>query len=273
MGQEERIIRFDTVLKIEAYRFKGVMQKFPNHFHEHYVVGFIEKGQRQLSYNNQAYRVGPGDILLFNPMDSHQCEEIDNQALDYRCLNIKPEIMAKIALEITGIPHHPHFTTPVAYRSEQVLLLQELHQMIMAETAAFEKEEGFYFLMEQLLKAYTTPASSLEKEVTHVCIEKICGYLEKNYHQPVTLDRLSDLTGMNKYSLLRTFTRIKGITPYCYLENIRINRAKKLLEQGVEPITAALETGFSDQSHFTKFFKSFIGLTPGQYRDIFTGAP
>ncbi|MGO0916449.1 hypothetical protein ACTPEM_25625, partial [Clostridioides difficile] len=42
----------------------------------------------------------------------------------------------------------------------------------------------------------------------------------------------------NKYSLLRNFTKLKGITPYRYLENIRVNKAKKLLEKGVEPIDA-----------------------------------
>ncbi|MEC3794407.1 helix-turn-helix transcriptional regulator, partial [Clostridioides difficile] len=77
------------------------------------------------------------------------------------------------------------------------------------------------------------------------------------------------IAGMNKYSLLRNFTKLKGITPYRYLENIRVNKAKKLLEKGVEPIDAAIQTGFVDQSHFTNFFKNFIGLTPKQYQNIF----
>ena len=55
MRQEERTVCFDRELKIEAYRFKGIMQKFPNHFHEHYVIGFIEKGQRYLSCKNKEY--------------------------------------------------------------------------------------------------------------------------------------------------------------------------------------------------------------------------
>ncbi|KNZ41235.1 AraC family ligand binding domain-containing protein [Acetobacterium bakii] len=269
MKQEERVICFDTQLEIEAYEFKGVMQKFPNHFHEHYVIGFIESGQRRLIYNNTEYIVGSGDILLFNPLESHTCEQIDDQALDYRCLNIKPEIMENIAAEITGRVYVPRFTTQVAYRSEQVDLLRELHQMIMAEREDFEKEERFYFLIVQLIKAYTEPAPGSEDETSNANILRVCDYLEKNYNQPVTLDDLAHLAKMNKYSLLRSFTQVKGITPYRYLENTRINKAKILLEQGVEPIEAAMETGFSDQSHFTRYFKSFIGLNPGQYRDIF----
>ena len=60
-----------------------------------------------------------------------------------------------------------------------------------------------------------------------------------------------------------------GICLYYLLENIRIGKAKKLLEQGVPPVEAALQTGFSDQSHFTNYFNRFIGLAPGIYRDIF----
>jgi transcriptional regulator GlxA family with amidase domain len=59
------------------------------------------------------------------------------------------------------------------------------------------------------------------------------------------------------------------VTPYRYLQNIRINEAKKLLEQGILPIEVAMQTGFSDQSHFTNFFNKFIGLSPRVYRDIF----
>jgi len=97
----------------------------------------------------------------------------------------------------------------------------------------------------------------------------ICDFLEKNYMKRVTLDDLSNLTGLSKYYLLRSFTKQKGITPYSYLETIRIDKAKKLLEQGELPIDVALQTGFTDQSHFSNFFKKFIGLTPKQYMNIF----
>ncbi len=55
MKQEIRIVKYDPQLKMEAYHFHGIMQKFPNHFHEYYVIGFIEKGQRFLSCKNKEY--------------------------------------------------------------------------------------------------------------------------------------------------------------------------------------------------------------------------
>ena len=79
----------------------------------------------------------------------------------------------------------------------------------------------------------------------------------------------SDMEGLSKSTLLRAFTKSKGVTPYSYLQNIRIGEAKKLLEQGLPPVEAALQTGFSDQSHFTNYFNRYIGLAPGVYREIF----
>ena len=61
----------------------------------------------------------------------------------------------------------------------------------------------------------------------------------------------------------------KGISPYSYLETIRIGKAKELLQAGVLPAEAAARTGFSDQSHLGNAFKRYIGLTPKQYWRIF----
>ena len=59
------------------------------------------------------------------------------------------------------------------------------------------------------------------------------------------------------------------MTPYGYLESVRIGAEKRLPEQGVSPVDTALQVGFSDQSHFTNCFSRFIGLSPGLYQDSF----
>jgi len=270
MEQETRTVKYDTELKVEAYSFKGIMQKFPNHFHDYYVIGFIESGERCLSCKNREYTIEPGDLLLFNPHDNHTCEQINGGTLDYRCINVPPETMSKAAFEITGKEYLPYFSPAVIFHSELASLLRELHMIIMEEEKDFRKEEIFFFLLEQLIKEFSEegiePSLAEENRETRI----ICNFLEENYMKNITLDELSELTGLSKYYLLRSFTKQKGISPYRYLETIRIDRAKKLLEQGVLPIEAALQTGFADQSHFSNFFKKFIGLTPKQYMNIFT---
>lgn len=269
MNREERTVYYDRELGIEAYHFRGIMQKFPNHFHEYYVIGYVELGKRRLLCSGREYTIDSGDMVLFNPRDNHTCEQIDEKTLDYRCLNIKPEIMRSKVLELTGKDYLPQFTVPVASGSEQVQLLKELHGMIMEERQDFEKEEIFYFLIKQLIEEYAEPAAYEGSGSVDTEIQSVCEYLEKNYMERISLEELAGIANRNKYSLIRSFTREKGITPYRYLETVRINQAKQRLEQGVEPVDAAMQTGFADQSHFTNFFKEFIGLTPGQYKDIF----
>ena len=49
----------------------------------------------------------------------------------------------------------------------------------------------------------------------------------------ITLNDLSDLIGLNKYYLVHSFTKQKGISPYSYLETIRIGKAKNFLKRGL----------------------------------------
>lgn len=269
MINETRTVCFDAELNIEAYNFKGIMQKFPNHFHDYYVLGFIEKGKRYLSCKNKQYTIETGDLVLFNPRDNHTCEQIDGKTLDYRCINIKEDVMRKVAFEITGRSYIPCFTENVLFHNELVSSLRELHLMIMQEEKDFKKEELFLFIIEQLITEYSDVVLEATAQETSTKIKTVCDFLENNYMKNITLNELSNLTGLSKYYLLHSFTKQKGISPYNYLQTIRIGMAKRFLEQGVAPIDVAFKTGFTDQSHFTNFFKKLIGLTPKQYMNIF----
>ncbi|MBC2459632.1 AraC family ligand binding domain-containing protein [Clostridium beijerinckii] len=269
MLNEVRTVCFDTELSIEAYNFKGIMQKFPNHFHDYYVIGFIENGKRYLSCKNKQYIIETGDLIVFNPGDIHTCEQIDDRTLDYRCINVKKDVMKKITFEITGKEYLPNFMEFVLFRNELTSSLKELHLMIMEEEKNLKKEELFLFIMEQLIREYSNPVSEMTIQEASAEIKTVCDYLENNYMENITLNQLSNLTGLSKYYLLHSFTKQKGISPYNYLQTIRIGKAKKMLEQGVAPIDVAFKTGFTDQSHFTNFFKKLIGLTPKQYMNIF----
>ena len=90
--------------------------------------------------------------------------------------------------------------------------------------------------------------------------------MKQHYTEKIYLDQICSCASLSRSALYRAFAKAKGVTPYRYLENIRIGQAKKLLEQGVPPLEAALQIGFSDQSHFTNAWGRFIGLTPGGSR-------
>ena len=85
-NQEQRHVHYDRDLELEAYQLSGIVQKFPNHFHECYVIGFVEGGKRHLWCKNQECDVSAGDLILFNPRDNHCCAPVDGQLLDYRAV-------------------------------------------------------------------------------------------------------------------------------------------------------------------------------------------
>ena len=270
MEKETKTVVYDDDLRMEAYRFEGIVQPFPSHFHEHYVIGFVEKGERVLSCKDREYDIEEGSILLFNPGDSHACVQSDGGTFDYRGFNISEETMLDLAEEVTGKRELPGFSENVIYDEEAVCYLRPLHEMVMQGVGGFGKEEALLFLISLLIQNYGQPFKSCIPECRRE-IEKACEYMEQRFSEHIYLDQICHHTGLSKSTLLRAFTKAKGVTPYRYLETIRINEAKKLLAAGVPPVEAAIKTGFSDQSHFTNYFNQFIGLAPGIYREIFLG--
>lgn len=268
MKKEIRTVVYDEDLRLEAYRFVGIVQPFPNHFHEHYVIGFVEDGTRKLSCRNKEYSIERGAIVLFNPGDNHACVQSDGGTFDYRGFNISKGTMLALAEEITGKRELPGFSENVVYDEEAVCCLRPLHEMVMKEDGGFGKEETLLFLLSLLIQNYGQPFESCIPECRQE-IERACEYMEQHFTEHIYLDQICRHAGLSKSTLLRAFTKSKGITPYRYLETIRINEAKKLLSKGVPPVEAAMRTGFSDQSHFTNYFSQFLGLAPGIYREIF----
>ena len=262
MKKEVRTVVYDEGLRIEAYRFEGIVQPFPNHFHEYYVIGVIEDGERVLSCKDQEYTITKGDVLLFNPGDDHACVQCDGGTLDYRGFNITKEVMLDLAEEVTGRRELPGFFHNVLSDGEIACYLRSLHESVMKGSDGSGKEEDLLFLLSLLIQRYGQPFESCIPECREE-IEKACAFMEQHYAERIYLDQICRFAGSSRSTLLRAFARSKGVTPYRYLENIRIGKAKKLLEQGVSPAQAALQTGFYDQSHFTDQFKRFIGLTPG----------
>ena len=153
MKKGMRTVVWDDELQIEAYRLAGVAQPFPNHFHEYYVIGFVEAGQRLLHCQRQEYILGPGNILLFNPGDNHSCVPLAEQFLAYRGFNISQEVMQSWAAELTGSAILPVFSENVLYNKEISSYLCQLHQQVLAGNVGFGKEEALLFLLEALIKS------------------------------------------------------------------------------------------------------------------------
>lgn len=149
-------------------------------------------------------------------------------------------------------------------------MIQEREQR---RASRLEKEEALFFLLEQVLQEYAAPFKEEDISKPDDRIQNLCTYMEEHFSENISLDELLSMTTFGKSYLLRSFTKQVGVSPYRYLQTIRLDKAKKFLEQGIPPVEATAMAGFSDQSHFTNFFKEFIGLTPRQYQKIFLSEP
>jgi transcriptional regulator GlxA family with amidase domain len=84
------------------------------------------------------------------------------------------------------------------------------------------------------------------------------------------IKQLIDLNDVPERSLKRRFKAATGDTLIGHLQNLRIEEAKKQLEQGDSSIEeVSEEVGYMDISFFRRLFKRLTGLSPGQYRRMF----
>lgn len=107
-----------------------------------------------------------------------------------------------------------------------------------------------------------TEAAAASQDV----IADVQDYLHGVCDQKLNLGELARRFSLDKYQLIRHFKQQVGLTPNCYLTLLRIEQAKHLLAQGHALVEVALETGFYDQSHFARCFRTHMGVTPRGYQ-------
>ncbi len=94
--------------------------------------------------------------------------------------------------------------------------------------------------------------------------------IERNYQDTTTIEALIKDIPSSRRNMVRRFKQITGITPIEYLQQTRIEAAKKLLEQTTHQMNEVIfQSGYSDPKAFRKVFKKNVGMTPSQYREKF----
>jgi AraC family transcriptional regulator len=100
-------------------------------------------------------------------------------------------------------------------------------------------------------------------------LNRVIEFVEEHLDQDITLAALAETAGMGPHYFSELFKQSLGISPHQYVLRRRIERGRKLLHNpSVSVLEAAIRSGFSDQSHFTKLFRRIVGVTPSRYRAI-----
>jgi transcriptional regulator GlxA family with amidase domain len=123
------------------------------------------------------------------------------------------------------------------------------------------------FLVDSGRKIQTPYETYLPRKHGDKNILEIQEWLEKNSKQPVSLDAIVQKSNLGRRTLLRKFKSATGDTPLVYLQRIRIENAKRLLEATDSTFSEITwKVGYEDISSFQKLFKSVTGLSPKEYR-------
>ncbi|MCI4645041.1 MAG: AraC family transcriptional regulator [Hyphomonadaceae bacterium] len=98
-------------------------------------------------------------------------------------------------------------------------------------------------------------------------ISAAIAFLEANLCRQITLADIAAAADLHEAALLPAFKRALGVTPYQFVVQRRLSRARELLARSRLPLAeVALEVGYGNQSHFSSAFKKAFGVTPSAYR-------
>ncbi len=98
-------------------------------------------------------------------------------------------------------------------------------------------------------------------------LKRVIAYMRANLARDLSISDLASLTGTSASHFSRSFKRSVGVSPYRYLMQQRVERAKQLLKRRALSISdIVLDCGFANQTHLTKVFRRMTGVTPKAYQ-------
>ena len=243
------------------------------HYHDGYEVYIHLAGKRYLFYDNICYTLERGDLVLFKPFDIHYTESREADYYERYVVNFQSDMLNTI---LTA--------------AEQNILFDKISSCVIrlseSETndifGYFERVDEYAgrkgFLSEKLLSTAIFQLMSKAVEYTENKITNsgrqidpqiiaALKYINENYNENISLDRLSDEVHMSKYYFCRKFHKTTGAAPLEYLNNVRLTKVHNLLintKMSIEEISGL--TGFSSAVNLTRAFKKVYGHSPRAFR-------
>ena len=108
---------------------------------------------------------------------------------------------------------------------------------------------------------------NLQRNHEDYAIGRVQDYIEKNYDELLTINGLAQKFNMSSRTFIRKFTATTANTPLEYIQRVRVEAAKRLLEKGKHNVEqVCLKVGYGDFGFFRNIFKRLTGVTPQEYK-------
>ncbi|MCM1025502.1 MAG: AraC family transcriptional regulator [Roseburia sp.] len=246
--------------------------------HDHLEMAVILSGTGKYRFEDGIIPVQEGDLLIINPGVKHQalfCPEAEQPATEF--------FVGAADLHLAGLPEN---ALPVPAGGHILHTTGELRQKIFKVCASMEAEnavcrQGRYFMMkayliqmillvirEQCEPAQRPKGRSFETGSRQYLVEQILDYIEEHYKEKLSLDQIAENMYLSPFYISKIFKSETGDAPIRHLINIRLEKAREMLENGWEGSIqeAAAAVGYDDAYHFSKLFKKKYGISPSQAR-------
>ncbi|HIU76215.1 MAG TPA: response regulator [Candidatus Pelethocola excrementipullorum] len=207
----------------------------------------------------------PSDLehLIINDINSGQIDEIEGRLQEFRKY-VEKEVYAYKDIRESMIC----LTAAVLYaiRRASYGLYENISNLNILEWVGNSLfVENYTQMLMNVIRQYEKYTRNL-KTGNHPIVNKVLKILEKEYKNELTLEEMAERMDVTPEYLSGLFMKELGVKYTTYRAQIRIDAAKKLLKTGkLKSYEVAEECGFSDVRYFTKVFKKFTGVSPGEY--------
>ncbi len=253
------------------------------HSHDFYEIVYVENGFTLHSAGGVINILVTGDLFFVKPGENHSYinayqtklynlifseDELGSLLPDLKQLPGLSEMFSQSSDDTAGI-RILHVDMGERRNIEQAL--EKIH------TERLEKRTGWQCSLKNRLAAFLIRYSRMFEEQRdkrtqsdddyYGYVYKILRYVDDHYSENITMNALSDITGLSPDYMTRKFKAALYMTPSEYVRKFRISRAMELLcttDLSVAEVTE--KTGFSDISLFSRVFKQEVGLPPASYR-------
>ena len=257
-----------SVEGVDLLRARYVTHRYGRHAHETYTFGLIENGVEEFDYGSNVFRAGPGAVALLDPDVVHTGHAATLSGWRYRVLYPQVSVVTEVARELGWRPGTPRFPQTVVYDADSAVLLRAAHRA--AEHGdQLASSSLLAAALAELLRAHAAPGPASPTAAIRrapQAVATIRDLLAERISDPPSLAELAALTGLSQFALLRAFRDATGLPPHAYLNQLRVRRARSLLDGGVPPADVAVQVGFADQAHLTRHFKRVVGVPPAAYQ-------
>ncbi len=263
-----RYWRHRAVDGVDLLRARYVTHRYGRHAHETYTFGVIEAGVEEFEYGGRLLRAGAGAVALLDPDVVHTGQAGTAAGWSYRVLYPKVSVVTDVAAELGWPAGTPRFPQTVLYDPATAALVRSAHRSAehgddLASSTLLRTA------LAELLRGHAAggPAAGPDRSRrAPAAVGVVRDLLHERLEDPPTLAELASMTELSQFALLRAFRAEMGLPPHAYLNQLRVRRARLLLDNGVPAADVAAQVGFADQAHLTRHFKRVVGVPPAAYQ-------